>query len=174
MADAGISKKTARKRYKNGMANNKRLTEVGKATQFSSDNQPENRGRKPSVLRYIKDGGVSLADIRRMMGSFIFDHTTKEIADLLKDKENPPPVGVSIILGSLSEDLQNKNLANFEKLMDRAYGKPIQGFDVTTSGSMEIISITPAERQKRIKELLAKAKRGDKKAKNEPGRSDGK
>jgi hypothetical protein len=46
--------------------------------------------------------------------------------------------------------------------------------DIRTSGSMEIISITPAERQKRIKELLAKAKRGDKKAKNEPDRPDGK
>jgi hypothetical protein len=61
-----------------------------------------------------------------MIGSFIFDHTTKEIAALLKDKENPPPIGVSIMLGALNEDLTNKNLANLEKLMDRAYGKPTQ------------------------------------------------
>jgi hypothetical protein len=107
------------------MANNQNL-EHGKATQFTSDKQPENRGRKPSILRYIKDNGVSLTDIKLMLGSFIFDHTTDDIAALLKDKNNPPPIGISIILGALNEDLKNKNLVNLEKLMDRAYGKPTQ------------------------------------------------
>jgi hypothetical protein len=96
------------------------------ATQFSKNNPPKNPGRKPSVLRYIKDSGVSITDVKLMIGSFIFDHTTKEIAELLKDKANPPPIGVSIILGALNEDLKNKNLANFEKLLDRSYGKPTQ------------------------------------------------
>jgi hypothetical protein len=99
----------------------------GKATQFSTENQPVNSGRKPSTLsRYIKENGVSITDIKLMINSFIFDHTTKEIVALLKDKENPPPIGVSIILGALNEDLTNKNLANLEKLMDRANGKPTQ------------------------------------------------
>jgi hypothetical protein len=105
----------------------KSLENLEKGKKFSSENQPENRGRKPSALsRYIKEKGVSITDIKLMIGSFIFDHTTKEIAALLKDKENPPPIGVSIILGALNEDLSNKNLANLEKLMDRAYGKPTQ------------------------------------------------
>jgi hypothetical protein len=95
-------------------------------TQFSRDNPPKNPGRKPSILRYIKDGGASVADIRIMLGSLIFDHTAQEIAKLLTDKKNPPPIGVSLVLGALSEDLKNKNLANFEKLLDRAYGKPTQ------------------------------------------------
>jgi hypothetical protein len=110
------------------MAVSKRsLENLKKGKKFSSENQPENRGRNPSALsRYIKGEGVSITDIKLMIGSFIFDHTTTEIAKKLKDKENPPPIGVSIILGALNEDLANKNLANIEKLMDRAYGKPTQ------------------------------------------------
>jgi hypothetical protein len=141
------------------------------ATQFSKDNPPKNPGRKPSILRYIKDGGVSVADIRLMLGSLIFDHTAQEIALLLKDKENPPPVGVTLILGALKADLENKNIANLERLMDRAFGKPIQGVDIQASGSLEIIAMTPDDRQKRIAELLDKA---NKKGAHEPQKPDGK
>jgi hypothetical protein len=103
------------------------LAKARKATQFSENNQPENPGRKPSVLsRFIKDTGVSLTDIKLMIGSFIFDHNTAEIAALLKDKTNPAPIGVSIILGALNADLKSKSLTNLEKLMDRSYGKPTQ------------------------------------------------
>jgi hypothetical protein len=44
----------------------------------------------------------------------------------LKDKENPVPVGMAIVLGALTEDLKNKNLANLKELWDRTYGKPTQ------------------------------------------------
>jgi DNA-binding transcriptional MerR regulator len=127
------------------------------ATQFSKDNPPKNPGRKPSVLRYVKDNGVSITDIKRILGSFIFDYTAKEIKDLLKDKENPPSIGVLIILETLTEDLRNKKLSNFEKLFAMAYGKPTQGLDITTSPEgNQIANMTNKERQDRIKELLKK------------------
>jgi hypothetical protein len=107
------------------MANNQNLLK-GKATQFTRDNQPPNRGRLPSVLRFVKDSGVSITDIKQMLGSFIWDHTTQEISAMLKDKENPAPIGVSIVLGALNDDLKNKSITNLERLMDRAYGKPTQ------------------------------------------------
>jgi hypothetical protein len=108
------------------MANNKRLTEVSKATQFSSNNQPENRGRKPSVLKFIKESGLSITDVKRLLGSLIWEYDSKELAALLKDKDNPVPVGMAIVLGALTEDLKNKNLANLKELWDRAYGRPTQ------------------------------------------------
>jgi hypothetical protein len=109
------------------MATRKDIYKDGVKTQFSKDNQPENRGRRPSLLaRYIKENGVSITDIKLMIGSFAFAYNTKEIASLLKDKDNPPPIGVSLILGALNDDLKNKSLSNLEKLMDRAYGRPTQ------------------------------------------------
>jgi hypothetical protein len=107
------------------MANNENLKK-GKATQFSSNNQPPNRGRKASVLNFIKESGLSTTDVKRLLGSLIWEYDAKELAGLLKDKENAVPMGMALILGALTEDLKNKNLANFEKLMDRTYGRPTQ------------------------------------------------
>jgi hypothetical protein len=152
------------------MANNENLKK-GKATQFSSNNQPENRGRKPSVLKFIKDSGLSITDVKRLLGSLIWEYDSKELAMLLKDKDNPVPVGMAIVLGSLTEDLKNNNLANFDRLMDRAYGRPDQGLDIKTSGNMEIITMTREEKQKRVAELLNVRRK--KKPKNESGKIDG-
>jgi hypothetical protein len=107
------------------MANNENL-EKGKATQFSGDNQPPNRGRKPSALKFIKDSGLSITDVKRLLGSLIWEYDSKELAALLKDKNNPVPVGMAIVLGALTEDLKNKNLANIKELWDRVYGRPTQ------------------------------------------------
>jgi hypothetical protein len=147
------------------MANNKRLAEVRKATQFSGDNQPPNRGRKPSVLKFIKDGGLSITDVKRLLGSLIWDYDAKELAALLKDKENPVPMGMALILGALAKDLKNKNLVNLKEIWDRVYGKSTQSMDIQASGSIGVIDMTPEERIKRINELLKEAKKRAK----EPG-----
>jgi hypothetical protein len=104
----------------------KDIAQDGKKTQFSSDNQPPNRGRKPSVLSFIKASNLSMSDIKRLLGSLIWEYDSRELAALLKNKENPVPVGMALALGALAEDMKNKNLANFDRLMDRAYGKPTQ------------------------------------------------
>jgi hypothetical protein len=156
------------------MANNKRLTAVSKATQFSSDNQPENRGRKHSVLKFIKDSGLSITDIKRLLGSLIWDYDSKELSALLKDKENPVPMGMALVLGALTEDLKNKNLTNFERLMDRAFGKSTQGMDIRTSGTLEIISMTSEKRKKRIEALLKETRNKAKKTKHESDKPNGK
>ena len=124
------------------MANNQNLLK-GKATQFTSENQPENRGRKPSALRFIRDQGMSITDIKKIIGSLIWDYDSAELADLLstvnvKEKDEngktktvkrpkePLPMGINLVLGALAEDLKTKSIANFERLMDRTYGRPTQ------------------------------------------------
>jgi hypothetical protein len=107
------------------MANNKNLAKAGEKTQFSKERQPVNPGRRPAALsRYIKEQGVALSDIRLMIGSLIFGHTSQELSAMLKDKDHPPPAGVALILGAIVDDLKKNNLGNLEKLMDRSYGKP--------------------------------------------------
>jgi len=153
------------------MANNENLLK-GKATQFSSENQPANPGRKPSVLRFIRDEGVSITDVKRVIWSLIWEYDSEELAALLKTKptkkkskskgkeqeeeeEKPAsiPMGVNIVLGALADDLQKRRLENFEKLMDRTSGKPTQTVDVKTPG-LSFTTMTPEERDKRITELI--------------------
>jgi hypothetical protein len=153
---------------------NKNIVNAGKATQFSSDNQPENRGRKPSVLSYVKGSGLSLDDYRRLLTNLIWEYDRKELADILKDKNNKIPMGLTIVLGALIDDEKTKSITNFEKFMDRCFGKPTQGLEIAASGNIEVISMTSEERQKRIKELLEEARKKARKTENEPDKPDGK
>jgi hypothetical protein len=112
-----------------------------------------------------------MTDIKRLFGSLIWEYDSTELSAILKDKENPVPMGMALVLGALTEDLKNKNLANFERLMDRAYGKPTQGVDISTSGNLQVITMTSEERRKRIKELLEEARQ---RTGNEADKPDGK
>lgn len=154
----------------------KDIQKDGEKTRFSSTNQPEIRGRKPSALKFIRDEGVSITDIRRIIGSLIWEYDSEELAALLKpkgkskntqekpksknnegDKENaiPIPMGISLVLGALSDDLKNKSLVNFDKLMDRSYGKATQPVDIPPD-TLTKFYITPEERRKAIEEMLKK------------------
>jgi|LSPZ01.1.fsa_nt_gi hypothetical protein len=151
------------------------LNNLKKGKKFSSAEQPENRGRRPSALsRFIKESGVSMTDIKLMLGSFIWDHTTTEISALLKDKKNPPPIGVSVVLGALNDDLKTKSLTNLEKLMDRAYGKPTQKdivefSDIPDSAKdrLERIFGETQKKSEKIKPKIVSRNTSGKKGKNE-------
>jgi hypothetical protein len=70
------------------MANNKRLNESGKETRFSHENQPENRGRKPSILKkYIKRYDISKGDVESIIECILFDHTFGKLGEIRNDKE---------------------------------------------------------------------------------------
>jgi hypothetical protein len=104
----------------------KDIAQDGEKTQFSSDNQPESRGRKPSVLSYIKGSGLSLDDYRKLITNLIWEYDHKELAALLKDKNNKIPMGMTIVLGALLHDQEKRNIDNYEKFMDRCFGKSTQ------------------------------------------------
>ena|GEM_PF-1930044 len=137
-------------------------------TQFSSTNQPANRGRKPSALRFIRDQGISMTDIKKIIGSLIWDYDSEELASLLetvdvkikdengklktvKKPREPLPMGISLILTALKEDLKSKSILNFERLMDRSYGKPAQKVNLNTKTND--IPNDPDERRKLMEQL---------------------
>jgi hypothetical protein len=68
---------------------------------------------------------------------------------------------------------KKRGIDNYDKFMDRCFGKPTQGVDIKTSGNLEIISMTSEERKKRIAALMKEAKTRGKKPENEPGKTDG-
>jgi hypothetical protein len=153
--------------------NKKSLENLAKGKKFSSDDQPENRGRKPSVLSYIKGSGLSLDDYRKLITNLIWEYDHEELSAILKDKNNKMPIGMTIVLGALIKDQEKKSIDNYEKFMDRCFGKPTQGVDIKTSGNLEIISMTPEKRKKRIADLIKEARTRAKKPENEPDKTDG-
>jgi hypothetical protein len=96
----------------------------GEKTQFSSTNQPENSGRRPSVFaKYIRENRVSLDDLRVLISSLL-GYSAPEIDAILKDKVNSPPVAIVLLLKAITADMKKGDLSNFVKLVERTFGKP--------------------------------------------------
>jgi hypothetical protein len=147
MEDAGISKKKAGKRYKNGMANNKRLTEVSKATQFSGNNQPVNRGRKPSKLKkWIKENNVSNEDFIGIFKNIISTHTIEELEAMIEgDNKKKLPVIVALCISAFIHDLKTGTMTAANSVLDRVMGKPPQQVIFGTGDRTEL----PADPEER-------------------------
>jgi len=137
------------------MVNEKSLANLKKGRKFSSDTQPDNPGRKPSVLNIIKTSGISITDIRQIIDGILWEYSPGEIAKLLKDKENPLPMGVTLILGALISDQKKTCLYNWEILMNRSHGKATQTIDIPPD-TLARVTMTSEERRLRIEELLNK------------------
>jgi hypothetical protein len=81
----------------------------------------------------------------------MWEYDSKELGALLKDTQNPVPMGVALVLGALTADLKTKSIDNFTKLMDRAYGKPTQAVEIT--GTDNNIPQDPEARKELVKML---------------------
>lgn len=98
---------------------------------FSSTNQPENRGRKPSRLKaFIEDNGLSHADLNNTI-KYIFPMTEKELHELKNDPEKP--ILMRLLVGAILKDMENSGLYNVMQLFNRAFGQPKQEVDLNVN-----------------------------------------
>ena len=101
-------------------------------TIFTSENQPENPGRKPSrfkqLIQTLSTNGeeiISREDYNNVI-SHLLTLTPDELKKVASDAATP--IAVIIIASSIAGDIESKNLTNTEKLIDRIFGKePIKG-----------------------------------------------
>ena len=126
-----------------------------KETQFGKDNQPENAGRKPSLLKaYIQDNGVSIQDVRLVFKNIIFEKTKEELDELMEDESQP--MLIRAIVSAYLRDFETGRIDIINSILDRVYGKADQ--PVNLSGMVETASLTPEQRKARIAELEKKRK----------------
>ena len=130
------------------------LANLSNGKKFTSENQPKNGGRKPSALRFIREEGLSITDIKRIVNSLIWEYDSEELKELVKPQnikvkikdengkkktvvknENSLPMGISLVLGALADDQKKNCLTNYEKLMDRTHGKSPQQINYTDTKS---------------------------------------
>ena len=103
---------------------NKNIVEDGKKTRFSSTRQPPTTGRRPNVYaKYVKEERVSLDDQKALFES-ILAYKPDVLKDFLKDEKDKPPIGVLLLLNAIKSDISKGEIFNYEKLMDRTFGKP--------------------------------------------------
>jgi hypothetical protein len=141
-----------------------------KRKRFGEGQSREGNGRKPNVLkRLVENYNISAQDINNIFKNVVFPHTMGELQDMVSGKKAKDlPALEVMIISTLLQDTKKGSLMGIMQILDRIVGKPMQSMDITTSGNIEVVTMTPREREKRIKELLKEAGEETKKAENEP------
>ena len=130
---------------------------------FDSTHQPEKNGRKPSALNaFIRDSGISIDDVRRVMKNVIFEKNQDELQSFLTDKSQP--MLVRLLVKAFLTDFSNGRLDNIEKLLDRIYGKSTQITEVSASVNSANVdsSLVPDDVKKKILEKYLSENNGEK------------
>lgn len=100
---------------------------------FSSENQPPNRGRKPSLYKRLKQMTGTTVGYELSREDFegiirwALEQTPASVAGLLRTadgKQNSnTPLWLINVLSAINSDIREGKLNAFEVLMDRAFGK---------------------------------------------------
>ena len=118
------------------MANNPRLDEVRKATQFSSKNQPENTGRKKNRFKQIQnDFELSMDDMRQVIQD-ILSMSEKEIKALKENKEEP--AYRLAIASAVAGCIKSGNWTQINYMFDRLFGKATEKKEIDVPQGIEI------------------------------------
>lgn len=108
---------------------------------FSSENQPDKVGRKPSrfksILLKLEDVGetISYEDYLKII-KLLLTLSPNEVKKLAKDKSTP--LAVIAIASAISGDIENKQMSNIEKMLDRVFGKVVDKIDIKTNSNKEL------------------------------------
>ena len=112
---------------------NPNIVENGKKTQFTKENQPMNRGRKPSkIKKWIKEYDLSKTDVNAVFTNFLYNKSKKEIEEIINDKElrDKLPFGLSLHLNILINQAKKGDGRHLEDIHDRLHGKPKESLEV--------------------------------------------
>lgn len=119
---------------------------------FSTENQPENRGRKPSAFIKMRDEyHLSKDDVVELIRT-ILPKSKKQLQKMVL-QDNKPAI-MHVFAKSVLGDLKNKNSANIFKLIEYAMGKAPEIKEL--KGKLEVINKNvnydelPAEEAKKI------------------------
>jgi hypothetical protein len=95
---------------------------------FSSTNQPENRGRKPSKLKkWVKEYSVSAEDFTAIFKNIIACKTVEELQTMTeKGNAEKLPIVVVACAMAVADDIQRGRLTWTNTVLDRVMGKPTQ------------------------------------------------
>ena len=128
---------------------------------FSSDNQPQNSGRKPSVYKYIKD--ITGKKVAPEMSKEDYYKVIRFLMESTPNKKTP--VWVLNVVSAINADIRYGRTYTVDSLFDRVFGKPTQQIESevnaqVTNNSMDLSALTTDELLQ-YNSLLEKIKAGN-------------
>lgn len=127
-------------------------------TFFSSTNQPDPSkvGRKPNAIKaYVTENDLSSQDIATAIRALAV-MTPDQLSDVAADKAAPV-----LIIGfarAMMIEIKKGGLQNIETLLTRTFGKPVETIKQEIDMHGEIVTLTRAEKEAKIKALQSAAK----------------
>ncbi len=109
---------------------NENLAVAGRRTQFSSTNQPANKGRKKKTLTVIKELGYSKDDLKAVFGNLIW-YSEADLIEVAEAEANP--IILRIVARQILAALDKCDLAEIKELLEYTLGKPTQQIDANVN-----------------------------------------
>lgn len=150
------------------------LKEIGKATRFTSENQPQNRGRKPSLYKKLKALTGKKVGWELEKGDYydiirwVMEQSPSSLEHLVKDSNGKPDKNVPLwllnIISALNTDIRYGRTATVEMIFDRIFGRPTQTVESeinaeVTNKSVDLSALS-IEELLQYNALLEKIKQG--------------
>lgn len=109
--------------------------------QWTSEDQPANRGRKPSKLKkFISDNHLTSDDVRNMC-KYILPLDENQLKELTLDTSKP--ISMRIFARSVLEDFKKKDIKNIMNLMNRAFGMPKESINLNAETTEQVCFYIP-------------------------------
>ena len=105
----------------------------GKATRFSSTNQPKNNGRKKKIYTILKEKGYSKDDIAACFSELGF-YTLSETQELCMDETKP--IIMQIIAKCFIKAYEDGDWSKCKDIIDQTLGKATQKHEVSNLDAM--------------------------------------
>jgi hypothetical protein len=132
-------------------AGKKDIYKYGEKYQFSHDNQPENRGRKPRIwIKWAKENNLSRADAEAMIRNLlsmtipelqavvkrsiipgITEKTNEELSELITGQKERTPSAVITAAKTILESTKRCQPSDLAQIMDAAFGRQTAKIDIT-------------------------------------------
>lgn len=110
--------------------------EIGKLTQFTSENQPENAGRKKNRFKETqKDYDLSLDDMRQMMMDLL-SMKPQELKELLTNEDEP--IFKHVIAKAIIKSGEQGNWTQVNYMADRLFGKATEKHELTGKDGVDL------------------------------------
>lgn len=117
----------------------KKKSEGGNLTPFTSENQPDNNGRRKKLTTILKDEGYSISEIRDWF-RIIATMTTTEVQAAAKKDEQP--VIVRILAKAYLSALKKGDYTRVKEIVEQVIGRPSMKSEVDLSGlNIEIVKV---------------------------------
>ena len=146
-----------------------------KEHQFTSENQPKNRGRKKNIFNELKKSDVSKTDIINLF-KLVLEQTPQQLKKDFEKVKNmkgieatdDKPMIYYNIVSAIFSDLRKGHLNNIMSILSRWLGHPRQAIEMsgslnTTNFDVELTDEERKEYEKKLKESMGIQSKDEKK-----------